>query len=297
MEFLNDIGCFVIKHDVIVRGWALIFVAGSGLWLTSRRLALADANHLADTYTRAAQQIGEAEQAVQLAGLYALGELAGKNKDYHWKIMKVLCAFVRGVKTREVTQAALTIIGEREVAFDRKQDTENGTVVTLAQIDFQEAYLEGANFHKADLTSAVLTEVDLARADLREADLSNATLEWAKLEWADLTGAKLIGANLANTKLKKAKLKGALLNMAILRGADLSGSDLTNAKLNKAKLNWADLTEAKLIGANLTGANLDGADLTGASITQEQFDSALTDKDTKAPEGVINPEASTEPPA
>lgn len=169
MDFLNDIWCFFVKHDEMVRGYLLILVAGFGLRLTFRRLALADANHLADTYTRAIDQIGQNDQVVRLGGLYALGELAHKNKDYHWKIMKVLCAFVRenaspiGGHPLPITiQAALTIIAERRIDFDRQQDTKNNTT-----IDLSKSCLQGAHLEKADLDDA-----DVSYADLRESNIT-----------------------------------------------------------------------------------------------------------------------------
>ena len=48
-------------------------------------------NHLAETYTKAIDQIGDDKQAIQLGGLYALEKIAQKNPDYHRQVMEVLC--------------------------------------------------------------------------------------------------------------------------------------------------------------------------------------------------------------
>jgi len=259
---LNDIWCFVIKHDVMVRGWALIFVAGSGLWLTSKRLKLADANHLADTYTRAIDQIGSVSSTVQLGGLYALEELARKNKDYHWKIMKVLCAFVRRVAVYDsisvTVQAALTVIGQRKVHFDRPKDTEDNVAI------------------------------DLSGAGLREADLIGAKLQSAKLHDTDLRSVKL-----NNAQLQKAQLQGADLEDAHFNGADLTGAHLERAILKDVHLGGAILKGVILAGAKVEGANVQGVNLEDSRLTQSQFESTNFDKYTIPPKGMTNPEATT----
>ena len=81
----------------------------------------------------------------------------------------------------------------------------------------------------------------------------------------DLRIANLSGTNLSGTNLRGATLFGADLREAILSGAILSGADLNGAILRRA---------------NLRGANLSWA----MNLTQEQIDSAITDKDTKLPD-------------
>ena len=218
---------------------------------------------MADTYTRAIDQIGSASSTVQLGGLYALEELARKNKDYHWKIMKVLCAFVRRVAVYEsisvTVQAALTVIGERKVHFDRPKDTEDNVAI------------------------------DLSNAGLREADLIGAKLQSAKLHDTDLRSAKLNSA-----KLQKAQLQGAYLRDAQFNGADLTGAHLERADLQGAHLGGAILKGAILAGAEVEGANVQGIDLKDSMLTQEQFDSTRFDKYTVPPKGITNSEATTE---
>ncbi len=193
-------------------------------------------NHLAETYTKAIDQIGNNKEAIQLGGLYALEKIAQKNHDYHGQIMEVLCSFVRlhaPRRTEEqiekeierelpkiIVQTALTIIGRRNVKHDTSPDGKNKVVI----------------------------------------DLSGANLMGAHLGGADLIGAVLIGTNLI----------GANLNQTDLRRANLTGADLSEADLREANLE-------------------------GSIITQEQFDSATTDKDTKVPEGIINRHATPDP--
>jgi hypothetical protein len=51
-----------------------------------------------------------------------------------------------------------------------------------------------------------------------------------------------------------------------------------------------NLTETNLTGADLYGANLTDAYLKGSTVTQSQVDSALGDKDTVLPQGIVMPE-------
>ena len=81
---------------------------------------------------------------------------------------------------------------------------------------------------------------------------------------ANLTGANLTGANLRDADFTGANLIGANLRDTNLRGANLIGANLRDANLT-----GADLTGAHLRGTNLRGARLTGARLTGAIIGNE----------------------------
>jgi hypothetical protein len=51
--------------------------------------------HVTDLYTKAAEQLGHAEAAVRLAGLYALERVGQNNPDQRQTIVDVLCAYLR----------------------------------------------------------------------------------------------------------------------------------------------------------------------------------------------------------
>ncbi|WP_409494728.1 pentapeptide repeat-containing protein [Amycolatopsis sp. cmx-11-12] len=55
----------------------------------------ADAQHLADLYAKAAEQLGHANAAVRLAGVYAMTQLADDWKSRRQACIDVLCAYVR----------------------------------------------------------------------------------------------------------------------------------------------------------------------------------------------------------
>ena len=184
----------------------------------------ASKSHVADTYTRAIEQLGavdtkgEPNLELRLGGLYALEKIAKANEDYHPQIMEVLCAYVRmhcpkksgenkkgDSKSKVIElprfdiQACLTIIGRKNKSFDK------GSKLDLSNVQISDATLALAD----------LSDIGLFKTDLFRAFLSNANLSGAYLDGANLSGAYLDGANLSG---------------AFLRGANLIGADLNGAK-------------------------------------------------------------------
>ncbi|MBN3906714.1 MAG: pentapeptide repeat-containing protein [Nostoc sp. NMS1] len=183
-------------------------------------------------------------------------------------------------------QAALTVIGRRNLLEDPKDQK-----LDLRHIDIRRADLLGVNLQQADLRGSDLSGSDLRGADLSEADLNGAKLVrsilyetkllkaslcganlcLANLNRANLCGANLRSANLSGASLRVANLQGANLykanlQQATLKVANLSGAKLFLANLQGAKLGKANLHLTGLIGANLSGANLNGANLSGANL-------------------------------
>lgn len=189
-------------------------------------------------------------------------------------------------KIRTDIQAALTVIGRRnllEDPKDQKLDLRNIDIrgadllgVNLQQADLRGSDLSGANLRAADLSEADLNGAKLVRSVLYEAkllktSLCGANLCWANFNRANLSGANLRSANLSGASLRAANLQGANLykanlQQATLKIANLSGAKLFLANLQGAKLGKANLQLTGLIGANLSGANLNGANLSGANL-------------------------------
>ncbi|MBW4616244.1 MAG: pentapeptide repeat-containing protein [Desmonostoc vinosum HA7617-LM4] len=189
-------------------------------------------------------------------------------------------------KIRTDIQAALTVIGRRNLFEDPKDQRLDLRHTNIRRID-----LLGANLQQADLRGSDLSGADLRGADLSEANLDGAKLVGSILYEANLVKASLCGANLCRANLNRANFSGANLRTAnlsgsSLRAANLQGANLYKANLQQATLKVADLSGAKLflanlqgaklgkanlhntglIGANLNGANLNGANLSGANL-------------------------------
>jgi hypothetical protein len=193
---------------------------------------------ITDRYTKAIDQLGSETVEVRIGGIYALERIGKDSVRDQPVVMEVLAAYIRQhsrerwpmgeagadipEQTRPDVQAAITVIGRRDVVYD------SGVI---------------------DLTGANLPRAELNGADLSGVNLTAASLFAARLAMARLTAATL----------KDAILGAADLTSADLTGADLTGADLTGADLSNANLTGANLRDVNLTNANLTGVI--GADL------------------------------------
>ena len=249
---------------------------------------LTEQGQVTDRYTKAIEQLGSDKLDVRLGGIYALERIARDSPKDHPTVMEVLTAFIREHSrepwplpgpdeedadlvelTRPDVQAALTVVGRRDIRRDARS------------ID-----LVGAN-----LVGASLLAAQLGGADLKYARLTRADLNFAYLREAFLTGADLTGADIAMADLAAARVTGVSLTGALLSETDLTGADLTDAHLAGACLPMAHLAGARLLNADFTGAYLGGADLTETKdlTTAHLTDANLTDTrwpaDAPVPEG------------
>ena len=259
----------------------------AGLYSSVQTFNLSREGQITDRFTKAIEQLGAVDDKgqkkleVRLGGIYALERIARDSERDHVVVMEVLITYVRehsphkkgdqkNQETTQVTaqedealiaedtQAILTVLGRREVKYDKER-------------------------------------LNLSGMDLHKADLRGANLSWANLSGANFGGANLSGANLSEADLSGANLIGSNLIKANLSGANLLDADLTRATiflahLSRATLGRTNLTEAKLGGADLSGADLFGVDLSGVLVlTQEQIDSARGDDDTLLPTGLKMP--------
>jgi uncharacterized protein YjbI with pentapeptide repeats len=179
------------------------FIAQQQARSAEEQARIAAENHLAETYTKAIDQIGNEKEAIQLGGLYALEKIVYSNSEYHSQIMEVLCAFVRlhaslSIKNgnegesveeknfqlpKEIIQTALTIIGRRnknfwDISFGGKPIFEiDLKSLDLRKVNLKGANLSGSNFEGANLGGANLTDVNLRYANLIEANLEDADIK------------------------------------------------------------------------------------------------------------------------
>jgi len=113
----------------------------------------------------------------------------------------------------------------------------------------------------------------------RRKDYDPAGYHYLDLTYTDLRFCRLVGAH----------LEGALLIGAHLENAVIVNAHLERASLRGAHLKRADLTGTRLTGANFEGVHMEGADLINTDLTQEQFDSAISDENTKVPPHINRP--------
>ena len=92
----------------------------------------------------------------------------------------------------------------------------------------------------------------LANRNYRDAALRGANLAKARLAGVDLSGADLRDANLTGADLRKANLRRAVLHNADLTGADLQGADLTGAVFD-SRTRWPKGVDPRQRGALFLG--------------------------------------------
>ena len=203
-----------------------------------------------DRYTKAIGQLGDAQLAIRLGGIYALERIAVDSPRDHRTVVEVLSAYVRDAtqQVRDATeQAKPKLPSDRPVAQEgpgKLVDVSVGAVRPPPQA-------------ATDIAVAVTVQGRLPnRKGVLRADLTNAFLPGLELVGADLTRAQLAQANLSSAKLIDVGLSGAWLMNATLSGARLDSVDLSHATLYRADLSLARLDSGTLRNATLREANL-----------------------------------------
>nr|MCR5293601.1 pentapeptide repeat-containing protein [Lachnospiraceae bacterium] len=221
---------------------------------------------------------------------------AKKPKDWRWT--EVENAVFNLLGALSASEKALAESGKESDHYKNYQNITrllrggNYQDIYIENADFSDCDLSRADFKNAQLTSALLLRTTFKEANLLEANLEGADLRGVNLAKANLAGAILRNGQFVEANLTKADLSGADLTdayfdwtksegekktlfdaekLTTLREANLSGAKmvkthLKDADLERAILENADLRGALLEGANLSGAKLAGADLTGAKM-------------------------------
>jgi transcriptional regulator with XRE-family HTH domain len=177
------------------------------------------ANSFLEYFSKAIDQLESQHIHVRIGAISNLGKLAKLSQpEEHWTVMEYLAAFIRNATPRQGEegipddiQAALTVIGRRDIEKDPENQKLNLIKVNIAGANLCEANLQNTKLFKANLQGA-----NLAGAKLKEVELIKANLQRANLWKADLQGAYLLGANLQGAILYKADLQGAFLKDANL---------------------------------------------------------------------------------
>lgn len=226
--------------------------------LTRRQLAATEQQHITDRFSKAVEQLGHSEKAVQIGGIYALERISQDSLRDYWTIMEVLSAFVRDrralppyvflsphpVSFDRAIQSAIVVLGRREAENDPED-----RAIYLSYTDLRKVAFFRGNFSR----------VRFIYADLRGANFSKVTLRQTSFWGACLTEASFQDSDLTGASLEEANLQGADLTNAILKGANLQKADLQNVKgltveQVKSAQNWQeamfDLPFQMLLGSS-----------------------------------------------
>jgi hypothetical protein len=211
------------------------------LYLTFRRVVVAEQGHITDRYTKAIEQLGamkaenKSNVEVRLGAIYALERIAQDSPRDHWTIMEVLTAYVRQ-NAPELAQAPTK--KENDKAINKGPVTEIQAILTVLGRRKRDRGRE----HEGQ-------RLDLSYCDLRGANFRKAHLQGARFYEAHLEGAWFPGAHVERTNFDLAHVEGAIFYMA-------------------------HMENASFVGAHVEGANFDGTHLEGANFTATHVEEA-----------------------
>ena len=252
------------------------------LYLTFRRVKVAEQGHITDRYTKAIEQLGALTAAgkpnveVRLGAIYALERIAIDSPRDHWTIMEVLTAYVRqnapaqaltkkdnktAIEKGPVTeiQAILTVLGRRRRGRGREREGQ--------RLDLCSSDLRGADFGEAHVEGALFSGTHLEGASFQLAQAGGACFDKAHVE-----GARFDGAHLESTTFREAHLDVAEFYAANVEGAHFVGAHLEGVCFHEAHAEGARFNQAHLGGAMFDRANLKWASFLGAEgLAVDQF--------------------------
>ena len=255
------------------------------LYLTFRRVKVAEQGHITDRYSKAIELLGalnaknEPNVEVRLGAIYALERIAFDSPRDHWTIMEVLTAYVRqnapapaqGMTKQEQEKDAQDTITENEGTerkIAKKPATEIQAILTVLKRRKRGRKREGKE-HQLDLSHS-----DLRGEDFVEAHLDGALFIGAYLDKADFMGAHLDGAHFFHAHLDGTKFGGAHLEYAGFYKAHLDGALFIGAYSDKASFREAHLDGAWFHEAHLDRAVFDRAHLAGVMFNEAHLERA-----------------------
>lgn len=186
---------------------ALIFTARN-FTLSRRTFQLTEQGQVTDRYTKAIEQLGSGKIDIRIGGVYALERIAHDSARDHPTVMEVLAVFIRehslekwaskarkkaGLPTapRPDVQAALTVIGRRNISYDRGPI--NLTDANLLGADLEAADLTNVNFYSAHLDYSWMVDANITGATFSNASLTHANIEGVNVRGTDIGSADLTG--------------------------------------------------------------------------------------------------------
>ena len=248
-ETLRNVGLLVGGLLAFVFAVWRAWVAEQQATAARRQAQTAERGLLNDRYQKAVEMLGSNVLAVRLGGIYTLQDLAEQySEEYHVKVMKLLCSFVR--HPTEV-EGQPTVVSE-EIDLGSAYQASNAQ-------DFSAAGAMEVEVVREDIQTAMESIVSCHTRNIRVETLNNF---WLNLNGADLRGISLIAKNLSGAP------PGPIKGEASFHYPDY------------AIIGWwyTNLRDAKLRYANLRHANLTNVDLSFASgLTQSELDRAYAD--------------------
>lgn len=167
-------------------------LAQDGQRVAQETLKVTQEGEITQRFSKAIELLGSKEIKVSLGGIYALERIARESDKDHWPIIEILAASVRvttvteeykkeyAAQPREDVQAAMTVIGRRNIRFDPKDSRIDLRYTHLVRVRLDRANLSrvrfrGANLSRTRLGYPIFRGATFSGADLRQTDLRETT--------------------------------------------------------------------------------------------------------------------------
>jgi uncharacterized membrane protein YhaH (DUF805 family) len=242
-----------------------------GLIFTYNTFVLNREGQISDRFTKAVSQLGDANMAVRLGGLYALERIAKDSAKDHGTVMEILSAYVRekAVKTQDQDAAKSPIKNNKETNFFFAEDHSEDKIPADVRVALTIIGRRIVGQDAADL------RIDLRNASLRGIRLINMNFHKVIFDDADLSAANLSASDFTEASIERADLSGGYLYQ----------TDFTNALLDQSNFSRADFSRADLAASGLNDTNFAGAYLKGAkNLSFELLKTAIIDETTQLPD-------------
>jgi hypothetical protein len=216
------------------------------LYLTFRRVKVAEQGHITDRYTKAIEQLGaltakgEPNVEVRLGAIYALERIAQDSPRDHWTIMEVLTAYVRQNAPAPVQ---IPTDEENKAAIAKGPATEIQAILTVLGRRRREHGREQRR-----------QKLDLSYCDFRGANFGRAHMEGTDFGWANMEGAWFNFAHVEGASFDLAHMEGTICYAAHVEGASFSAAHVEGASFVRVHLEEADFISAYVEGASFLGA-------------------------------------------
>lgn len=284
------------EHELI-RNIGLVIAALIGfpmlIWRTSiadRQASTAEASHVAETYTKAIEQLGAVNDKghpkleLRLGALYSLEKIALTNEDYHSQVMEVLCAYVRlnarfnsieredesipaeaVFSPREDIQTVMTILGRRNIGFDQEN----------ARLNLRSVDLEGTDLSGAHLDKAIFEGSHLEHTKFINASLKHCSFERANLAYSDLSDCDAFHSNFTDANLKCAKLQNSKFQEVIFDRTNAQNLKARKADFRHATISDTNFSDAKLASSKFINSSAFTSQFLGTDINRADFSEAV----------------------
>ena len=205
---------------------------------TNRTLRLNAAQQETDRFTRAVSQLGSAQFALRLGGIYALERLARDSPDERGAVISLLTAYL-GEKHPAHSHPAPPILPAWRYANDASLACSH--VIRRPAADTQAALI--AILRTAARSPGRTSQLDLSALDLSAVDIEGRSLRGANLKGSSLVFAQATKANFDDADLEQADMRDACLAEATLKrtltfgkgwwtwgGVNVEGADLYDTR-------------------------------------------------------------------